>query len=61
MLRELTLDEACIIIQTFAEVNHLDSLSAIEAMVKHYPKLATHEQNAVSVFMTGTKKNSRLT
>jgi hypothetical protein len=56
MIKELTLAEACDSIENFALANGLDSLSAVESMVKHYKLLSAREQQALTVFMNETAK-----
>lgn len=56
MIKELTLSEACTAIESFALANRLDSLSAVESMVKHYKLLSAREQRALTVFMDETAK-----
>ena len=56
MIKKLTLAEACSAIESFALANGLDSLSAVESMVKHYKLLSVCEQRALTVFMDETAK-----
>jgi hypothetical protein len=51
----MTLNESVEIIEDFAWANDVDMLRAIELMVDHYPKLGTHEQSALTIFMAETK------
>jgi hypothetical protein len=54
----MILDQACEILEAFAEVNQMDDLSALEYMVKHYKILGSHEQTALAVFMDATRDNA---
>jgi hypothetical protein len=56
MNNTMTLDYACEIIETFADVNQMDGLSAIEALVKYYRQISPLERKALEVFMDETKK-----
>jgi len=56
MNNKIDLNYACEVIETFANVNEMDGLSAIEAMVKYYKRISPLEQMALEVFMDETKK-----
>lgn len=56
MIREMTVDEAYVYIQNFAQANQIDELTGIEYMVKYYAQLSPRERIALRVFMDETKK-----
>ena len=51
----MTLDQACARIVTYSVVNGLESLSAVERMVKYFKLLSREDQEALTVFMDATK------
>ena len=51
----MTLDQACFRIVAYGVVNGIESLSAVECMVKYYKLLSAEDQQAVTVFMAETK------
>lgn len=51
----MTLDQACARIVAYSVVNGLESLSAVERMVKHFKLLSAEDQQAITVFMEETK------
>jgi len=51
----MNLDQACAQIITYSVVNGLESLSAVERMVKQFELLTPEQQEAVTVFMAETK------
>jgi len=51
----MTLDQACARIVAYSVVNGLESLSAVERMVKHFKLLSAEDQEALTVFMEATK------
>jgi hypothetical protein len=51
----MNLDQALAQIITYSVVNGLESLSAVERMVKYYKFLSAEDQEAVTVFMESTK------
>lgn len=52
----MTLDQACARIVAYSVVNNLESLSAVERMVKYYKLLSAEDQEAIAVFMDATKE-----
>jgi uncharacterized protein YfkK (UPF0435 family) len=56
MITEMTIDEAYVYIQNFAQANQIDELTGIEYMVKYYAQLSPREQLALGVFMDETRK-----
>ena len=52
----MTLDQALSEIITYSIANGVDSLTAVERMVKHYKTLTVEQQKAVAVFMAETKE-----
>ena len=56
MINEMTVQEAYIHIQDFAEANKIDELTGIEYMVKYYAQLSSRERIALAVFMEETRK-----
>ena len=51
----MNLDQALAQIITYSVANGLESLSAVERMVKHFKTLTPEQQEAVTVFMEATK------
>ena len=51
----MTLNQACARIVAYSVVNSIESLSAVERMVKYYKLLSAEDQQAVTVFMAETK------
>jgi hypothetical protein len=51
----MNLDQACAQIITYSVANGLESLSAVERMVKQFKTLTPEQQEAVTVFMEETK------
>jgi hypothetical protein len=51
----MTLEQACARIVAYSVVNGLESLSAVERMVKYYKLLSAEDQEAITVFMAETK------
>jgi hypothetical protein len=51
----MTLEQACARIVAYSVVNGLESLSAVERMVKYYKLLSAEDQQAITVFMAETK------
>jgi hypothetical protein len=51
----MNLDQACARIVAYSVVNGLESLSAVERMVKQFKTLTAEQQEAVTVFMAETK------
>lgn len=51
----MTLDQACARIVAYSVVNGIESLSAVERMVKQFKTLTPEQQEAVTVFMAETK------
>lgn len=51
----MTLDQACARIVAYSVVNGIESLSAVERMVKYFKLLSKEDQEAVTVFMDATK------
>jgi hypothetical protein len=51
----MTLEQACDRIVSYGVVNGLESLTAIERMVKYYKLLSAEDQEAITVFMESTK------
>ena len=51
----MTLDQACARIVSYSVVNGLESLTAVERMVKYYKLLSAEDQQAITVFMESTK------
>ena len=51
----MTIDQACARIQAYSVVNGIESLSAVERMVKYFKLLSKEDQEAVTVFMDATK------
>jgi uncharacterized protein YfkK (UPF0435 family) len=56
MITEMTIDEAYVYIQNFAQANQIDELTGIEYMVKYYAQLSPRERLALGVFMAETRK-----
>lgn len=54
----MTLDQALAEIISYSVANGVDSLSAIEQMVKNYKTLTAEQQKAVTVFMAETKETA---
>ena len=54
-LTNMTVDQACARIVAYSVVNGIESLSAVERMVKYYKLLSAEDQEAVAVFMAETK------
>jgi len=52
----MNIDQALAEIIAYSVANGVDSLSAIEQMVKHYKTLPIEQQLAINVFMTETKE-----
>jgi hypothetical protein len=51
----MTLEQACARIVAYSVVNGIESLSAVERMVKYFKLLSAEDQEAVNVFMAATK------
>jgi hypothetical protein len=51
----MNLDQACARIVTYSVVNGIESLSAVERMVKYFKLLSAEDQEAITVFMEETK------
>ena len=51
----MNLAQACARIVAYSVVNGIESLSAVERMVKYYKLLSAEDQEAVTVFMESTK------
>ena len=51
----MNLDQAVAQIITYGVANGLESLSAVERMVKQFKLLTAEQQEAVTVFMEATK------
>jgi hypothetical protein len=51
----MTLDQALAQIISYSVANGLESLSAVERMVKQFKTLTAEQQEAVTVFMEATK------
>jgi hypothetical protein len=51
----MNIDQALAQIISYSVANGLESLSAIERMVKQFKTLTTEQQEAVTVFMAETK------
>lgn len=51
----MTLDQACARIVAYSVVNGIESLSAVERMVKYFKLLSKEDQEAITVFMDHTK------
>jgi hypothetical protein len=60
MITQIDLETACDVIYRFADANQMDPLKGIETMVSYYNQLAPHEQQALTVFMTETGRNSKV-
>ena len=58
MIKEMTIDQAYVYIQNFAQANHVDELTGIEYMVRYYAQLSPRERLALGVFMDETKKTA---
>ena len=58
MLKEMTIDQAYVYIQNFAQANQVDELTGIEYMVRYYAQLSPRERLALGVFMDETKKTA---
>lgn len=57
----MAIDDACDILESFADANHLDHLTALEVMVKHYRIISDTERIALNTFMDyGRKNDNRL-
>lgn len=56
MISEMTIDEAYVYIQNFAQANQVDELTGIEYMVKYYAQLSPRERLALGVFMAETRR-----
>jgi hypothetical protein len=52
----MTIDQALAEIITYSVAHGVDSLGAIEQMVKKYKTLTAEQQQAVEVFMAETKE-----
>ena len=52
----MNLDQACAEIIAYSVANGIDSLGAIERMVKQFKTLTIEQQQAVTVFMEKTKE-----
>ena len=52
----MTLDQALAEIISYSAAHGVDSLSAIEQMVKNYKTLPVEQRLAVNVFMAATKE-----
>lgn len=51
----MNLDQALAEIVAYSVTNGIDSLTAVERMVKNYNQLGAEQQQAVTVFMAETK------
>ena len=51
----MNLDQALAQIISYSVSNGVESLTAVERMVKHYKTLNTQQQEAITVFMESTK------
>ena len=56
----MTIDEAYVYIQNFAQANHVDELTGIEYMVRYYAQLSPRERLALGVFMAETRKKPQV-
>lgn len=56
MIKDMTIDEAYVYIQDFAQANKIDELTGIEYMVRYYTQLSPRERIALAVFMAETRK-----
>lgn len=56
MIKEMTVQEAYLYIQDFAQANKIDELTGIEYMVKYYAQISPRERLALAVFMDETRK-----
>jgi hypothetical protein len=54
-LTNMNLDQALDQIMSYSAVNGIESLSAIEQMVKRFKLLPAEQQQAITVFMEKTK------
>jgi acyl carrier protein len=52
----MTIDQALAEIMTYSVAHGVDSLGAIELMVKNYKNLPVEQRLAVDVFMAATKE-----
>lgn len=52
----MTIDQACARIVAYSVVNGIESLTAVERMVKYYKLLSAKDQEAVTVFMDYIKE-----
>lgn len=52
----MTIEDAYGAIQAFSQANHVDELTGIELMVKHYRQISSRERAALHTFMEETKK-----
>lgn len=52
----MTVQEAYLYIQDFAQANKIDELTGIEYMVKYYAQISPRERLALAVFMDETRK-----
>jgi len=53
----MNLDQALAEIISYSVANGVDSLGAIEQMVKNYQLLTTRQQQAIAIFMEETKES----
>ena len=60
MIKDMTVQEAYIYIQDFAQANKIDELTGIEYMVKYYTQLSPRECLALQVFMEETRKKPQV-
>ena len=51
----MTLEQACAGVVAYSVVNGIESLSAVERMVKYFKLLSAEDQEAITVFMEETK------
>lgn len=51
----MTLDQALAQIISYSVANGIESLTAVERMVKHFKTLPAEQQEAITVFMAETK------
>ena len=51
----MNIDQACARIVAYSVVNGIESLSAVERMVKYFKLLSAEDQEAITVFMDHTK------
>ena len=51
----MTIDQACARIVAYSVVNGIESLTAVERMVKYFKLLSKEDQEAITVFMDHTK------